>query len=350
MRFGLLFLIFILIFSGFVVGVEESFDRVASDSIIEDFENGAEKVKVVLKMNDGLSVKSRSNKDKTGEVSLKHITKEISLNELKALQSDPTIERIFSENHLHAFLGEAVGIIESDLTNNLKTSAINLTGTGQIVCVIDSGINFSHPDLLGKNASCVVDCFNKACVENCSLDDDNGHGTHVAGIVAASGGINGVAPNVSLIGVKILDSAGDGSGTDDDLSNAIDWCVSNNANVITMSLGTSSLFDSVCDNNIPLWRNSINAAVAQNITVVAASGNSANHTHISAPACMSNAIAVGDTYDGNVGNNLNWVGTCTDETTALDKIVCHADRNSLVKLFAPGAMINSTKNIGEYEA
>lgn len=323
--------------------------NIVSEEVMNNFKNGAEKVKVVIKVedaNDNLLIKSSSSQ--AGNP--KYIVDEISFDELEALSSNSSVKKIFPETLLHAFLQESTGIIESNFTNNLKINNINLTGSEQTVCIIDTGINFLHSDILGKNKSCVVDCFDKACVENCSIGDDHGHGTHVAGIVAASGGITGVAPNVSLIGIKILDSSGYGSGNSNDLSNAIDWCVDNNATVITMSLGTDNLYDSSCDGvgGLSGWKNSINSAVSQNISVIAASGNAANYTHISAPACLSNAIAVGDTYDGDVGSKA-WLGTCTDSSTSLDKIVCHANRNSLVKLFAPGAMINSTWNDGAYD-
>ncbi|MCR4284991.1 MAG: S8 family serine peptidase [archaeon] len=343
-------LIFLLILSGFVFGMsgEKNLDKVFSESILDDFSKGNEKVTVVLKIKDNQNLRIKNFEIESKKISSEYVTREVSLKELQELQLDPSVEKIFSENHLHAFMGEATGVVKSNFTNNLKIDGTNLTGTGQTVCIIDTGIDFSHPDLSGKNNSCIIDCFDKSCIENCSIGDDEGHGTHVAGIVTAYGGITGIAPNVSLIGVKILDSNGDASGNSADLNNAIDWCVNENVTVITMSLGTVGLYSSSCEGIFPTWSNSINAAVAKNISVVAASGNDANKTHISSPACISNTIAVGDTYDTNVGS-VNWTGTCFDETTITDQIVCHANRNSLVKLFAPGAMINSTLSGGGYQ-
>ena len=121
-----------------------------------------------------------------------------------------------SSDLIRAFMSESVSIVNSDLSNNLQINSLNLTGTNQTVCVIDTGVNFLHPDLLGKNVSCVVDCYNKPCVKNCSIGDDHGHGTHVAGIIGASGGISGITPDISLIAVKVLASDGGGSGNDRD--------------------------------------------------------------------------------------------------------------------------------------
>ncbi|MBT3397748.1 S8 family serine peptidase [archaeon] len=335
-RLGILCLVLLLAFSFCIGGFVEGKDW----KKIDDSE-------VVVKMRELPSANLRSMGSE--KVNPKSIYKLVSQKELRELEKLGRVDKIFPKDHLHAFLQEAVEIINSTGTNNLGIGGLNLTGTNQTVCVIDSGVNFSHSDLTGKNVSCVVDCFNQACAEDCSVSDDNGHGTHVAGIVASSGGITGVAPNVSLIGVKILDSNGDGSGNNADLNNAIDWCVAQNVSVITMSLGTTSLYNSVCDavGGFGNWRDSIDAAVAQNISVIAASGNDENTTHISSPACLTNASAIGNVYDGGYAS-VAWVSGCTDAPAVLDQIVCHANRNSLVKLFAPGAMINSTDNDGDY--
>jgi hypothetical protein len=115
-----------------------------------------------------------------------------------------------------------------------------------------------------------------------------------------------------------------------------------------MSLGTTDLYSDYCDLSFASsWTEAINNATLFNISVVAASGNDGNYTSISSPACIQNASAIGDTYDANVGG-VSWSGGCTDLTTSVDKIVCHSNRNSLVKLFAPGALTNSSWNNGRY--
>ena len=337
----------ILILMIFLVG-----SVLASEKIVGVDFGDEDEIEVVVKLGVGKNVRMMSvSSGKKVDVP-KYEVRVVTRGELKKMEKDSEIEKVFNKNYIRAFLEQATGIVNSSRANNLSVGILDLNGSGQTVCVVDTGVNFSHPDLAGKNVSCVVDCFGKACVENCSVGDNNGHGTHVAGIVAASGGITGVAPNVSLIGVKILGSDSGGSGDDADLNNAVDWCVARNVSVITMSLGTVTLFDSYCDGAAGLgdWRDSINAAYLKNISVVVASGNDANTTHISAPACIQNATAVGDTYDANIGS-VGWGNpqVCSDSTTALDKIVCHANRNSLVRLFAPGSVINSTMYTGGYE-
>jgi len=269
------------------------------------------------------------------------ISVKVSEQELQELEQNPDVDKISYSHPIKAFLQDSVLLINAGDVWNLQVSDINLTGIDETICVLDTGINFSHPDLIGKNKTCVIDCFNKNCVENCSISDDNEHGTHVAGIVAANGGIKGVSIESDLIGVKVLDENGDGSGTGEiDLVNAIGWCVQNrdtyNISVITMSLGTSPpfLYDDYCDSTFTnTWTKAINNASFYNISVIVATGNNDNFTHISAPACVQNATSVG-------------------ATTKDDEIASYSNRNIITDLFAPGGipggLINSTNVIGGY--
>jgi subtilisin family serine protease len=357
MGVSLIFLIMILVMPSFFA--KPAMAKI-SPEVLKDVEDD-KKIKVVIKLNNekkslkGLSSKAKElesidNEDNVNRDVNKYknyISKEVTLDELVELESSDEVVGVSKSHEIHAFLQETVSVINSTIVNSLKLSGLNLTGSLRSVCVIDSGVDFTHPDLVGKNKSCVIDCFNKICIEDCSVGDANGHGTHVAGIVGASEGIFGIANNVSLIGVKVLDASGDGSGNDLDLSRAIDYCVAQNVDVITMSLGTSALYNSDCGSLMSPWTESIDVAFANNISVIAASGNDGNSTHIASPACIGNVTPVGDTYDANVGGKT-WIGTCSDVSTFVDKIVCHANRNSLVQLFAPGAMINSTWTGGGY--
>lgn len=233
-------------------------------------------------------------------------------------------------------LTTVVGTVNASSVWSLQVGATNITGTRETVCIIDTGTNFNHTALLGKNLTCVIDCYNKACVENCSLGDDNGHGTHVAGIVGASVGINGIAPNVSLISLKVLNSAGNAHSSTGsaDIAAAIDWCVLNrlayNISVVSMSLGTDVLFSSACDTSFTTTITpAINNATLFNVTVVAASGNAGNVSAIVGPACITNATAVGATNTGDSG------------------MASYSNYNSLIDVVAPGT-ITSTWYDGGY--
>ncbi|MBI2107962.1 S8 family serine peptidase, partial [Candidatus Woesearchaeota archaeon] len=129
--------------------------------------------------------------------------------------------------------------------------------------------------------------------------DDQGHGTHVAGIVASTNDpYTGIAPEANIVALKVLDFSG--FGTTENVIAGIDWCVNNaatlNISVISMSLGGGQ-YNSSCDSEDSSTAASINTAVSQNITVVVATGNTnANYptatAGIATPACIQNSIRV----------------------------------------------------------
>ena len=124
------------------------------------------------------------------------------------------------------------------------------TGTGAVVAVVDSGIDLGHPDLAANLLSATDadfvepdgNCSGKPKV--CTQDgpqDENGHGTHVAGIIGAvtnnGTGVAGIAPNAKLLPVRVLDENGDGTG---DVVAGIRYAADRGADVINMSLGHTS--------------------------------------------------------------------------------------------------------------
>lgn len=260
-----------------------------------------------------------------------HLAVEISDKELNQLNKNKNVESIEIDKPVTAFLQDSAPLINATNVWPIKILGFNITGIDETVCILDTGINFSHPDLVGTNKTCVIDCQGKACIENCSIGDDNGHGTHVAGITAASGIINGIANHARLIGVKVLDSTGSGSGSD--VNAGLRWCLNNvdnyNISVISMSLGTNCAlypqfcYDNYCDDDETTTAPLINNATSMNISVIAATGNNGNYTAISTPACIRNITAVGW---GNKDDTVNGNG----------------NRNNLTDLFAPGNNINST--------
>ncbi len=156
-----------------------------------------------------------------------------------------------------------------------------------IIAVLDTGIDHTHPDLDDK---VVKGCdFTSGIPDGVSglPGDDHGHGTHVAGIVAAETGngigIAGVAPACRLMAVKVL--PGSGHGNLADVANGIIWAVKNGASVINMSLGggTYSRF----------LQDAVEYALGNNVPVVAAAGNSHKFYENAYPAAFPGVIAVG---------------------------------------------------------
>ena len=374
---------------------------------------------------------------------------ELTKEDLEKLKNDDEIDYIYYDKPVRAFLQNSTRIIRSNDTWNLETNELNLTGLGQTICVIDTGINYSHPDLGGCNPvkmelngsienyvlqsnhnysnnydftwSITKQGYSNIAVHflNISLEksfdfiyiydgngkivatysgkkndiwtpsvegdtirirlktdesttnygfyidkvingttnytynwsscgkilggwnminydgdpyDDEGHGTHVAGIISANGNIKGVAPQSNLFIIKALGS--DGTGYSGDIIAGIEYCINKsrdyNISVISMSLGTECFnstggwtgycYNTYCDSGYSAFSSTINNAISKNISVVAASGNDGNETYISFPACLQNVTAVGS-------------------TTKSDEISNFSNRYPLMKLFAPGGSV-----------
>ena len=181
------------------------------------------------------------------------------------------------------------------------------TGLGRKVVVLDSGYNYNHAELSSSYLG------GKDFVNNDDDPfDDNGHGSHVSGLITADGvnsNAKGVSPDTGIISGKVLSASGSGSFSN--VIEAIYWAVDGNdgiygtgddfnADAISMSLGTSPpyTYKGYCDNVLPSLTNAINYAVSKNVAVVSAAGNSGS-AGVSIPGCISSSITVGavDKYD-----------------------------------------------------
>jgi thermitase len=149
------------------------------------------------------------------------------------------------------------------------------TGTGVRIGIVDTGVDLTHEDLAGKvvaHTNCIGTLGDPA---NCSgsAQDDQGHGTHVSGIAAASAGnglgIAGVAPDAQLVVAKALNAQG--GGTTEDITAGIKWVVDHGAQVVNLSLGDPNfLLTSLLGTSM---RTGIEYAWAHGAVPVLASGN-----------------------------------------------------------------------------
>jgi subtilisin family serine protease len=142
--------------------------------------------------------------------------------------------------------------------------------------------------------------------------------------------------------VRILDKTG-AAASSTQLMKAFDWIISSQpaVKIVNASVVFGS-FAGPCDSASSLTAalaQAVNTLRARGTVTVASSGNAANKSEIGAPACLSQAIAVGAVYDGNVGT-INF--GCTDGSTAADKITCFSNSSSALDLLAPGAAITSS--------
>ena len=163
----------------------------------------------------------------------------------------------------------------------VKNEWTKAQGEGVVVAVIDTGCDLDHPDLKDS----LVDGYN-FIGRNKSPVDDNGHGSHVAGTVAATNnnkGIVGVAPKAKIMPIKSL--AANGSGDLQQICNGIFYAADNGADIICMSLGTpyGSLH----------MRQAINYATDKGCVIFCAAGNSGKQSELMYPAKYTDTISIG---------------------------------------------------------
>lgn len=154
-------------------------------------------------------------------------------------------------------------------------------GAGITVCVLDTGIDDAHPDLAGA----IVGARDFTRSRSGPLDR-NGHGTHVAGTIAARQnalGVIGVAPECRLLVAKVLSD--DGSGSAEGVAAGIDWACASGADVLSLSLGSREPSEEI--------RAAIERAAAAGKTVVCAAGNEGRDDSVNYPARWAHTVAVG---------------------------------------------------------
>lgn len=243
----------------------------------------------------------------------------------------------------------------------------SVNGSGSCIAVLDTGVRVTHDAFTGRIEQGLNFLSGQAVTPN-QMTDANGHGTHVAGIAAASNwldraidsrNLSGVAPGASIFPVKVLDNGG---GTDlDVLEAAFSWL-----NTHAKSKGISIVCMSITDKNnhqdIPAsfsnssLQSDIAGLAAQNIPVVAAAGNFFR-THSSQegmgfPAILSIVISVGSVFDDHLGpmtygadNSASCKITKPDQLTPYTQRLA-ADESSEYRttIFAPGGIVTSVGN------
>jgi len=210
------------------------------------------------------------------------------------------------------------GVDRIDDGDGLVQTHVYNQGEGVNVAIIDTGIYYGHPDL-DANYLGGYDFVNN----DDDPKDDNGHGTHVAGIIAAESGnelgVVGVAPLANLYSLKVLDSSG--SGYTSDIIAAINWARNNGIQIISMSLGS--------DYDDTTLRQTCDLAYSEGILLVAAAGNDYSKrgrtelNTVDYPARYDSVIAVG-------------------ATTENDQKASYSSTGPAVELAAPGDLILST--------
>lgn len=224
---------------------------------------------------------------------------------IQHLSGNPAIEYIESDSIVRA-TSQSVpwGITHVQATD---VQSMGWTGKGVKVAVLDTGIDYSHLDLRVTSGVSFV-------AETIDYKDDVGHGTHVAGILSAHNnelGTLGVAPDVNLYAVKVLDRSS--TGYISDIISGIEWSINNKMNVVNMSFEGDIYSKSL--------QRVLDKAYNSGILLFAAAGNQ-NNT-ITYPAAYPSVIAVGSVDQNNIRASSSGTG-------------------SKLELMAPGVGILST--------
>jgi hypothetical protein len=218
---------------------------------------------------------------------------EIQASQLVELAKLPTVKAIEEEHEYHVSDAEGGALTKG---TQLRTQ-FGASGAGIGVAVLDTGIDLNQVEFTGR----IVAQANE--LGGVTGQDDEGHGTSVAGVIGGS--TLGMAPQARLWAVKVLDSAGHAT-SQSVLSGLNAVYASRNqfggVRVINLSLGGGGPFNTNCDAAFPADAAAVNQLVAAGISVFAASGNDGFVAGVEEPACLSNTVAVGAVYDANVGS------------------------------------------------
>jgi len=207
---------------------------------------------------------------------------QVSAKGLRWLEKDPEVVAIWPDIPMYAMLDVSAPKIRAP-----QVWAEKGRGAGVRVAIVDTGIDAAHPDFTGRVADAVSFCGSSAA-------DGNGHGTHVAGIIAGSGASSdgrymGIAPEATIYAAKVLRD--NGSGMMSDVMAGLEWAVEQGVQVINLSLGS----DQRGDGTDPLSE-LCDAAVGEGIVVCVASGNAGPRDGtVGTPGCARLPITIGAT-------------------------------------------------------
>lgn len=270
---------------------------------------------------------------------LKGFSATLTGSEVRALRADPAVAYVQPDHVAHLDAQEtANGVrrIFADANPGLKVGDGNDERVDADVAILDTGIDFDHPDL---NVVKRVNCLNNsACTENAG-DDDNGHGSNVAGIVASLDnaiGFVGVAPGARLWAVKVLGSGG--SGSESGIIAGLDWVTARagEIEVANMSLGIRGQAQATKD--------AVNRAIARGVVVTVSAGNDRADVSGQTPANVPDAITVSSLSDsdGRPGGTGGGFGWCNPNNQNRDDTLSNfSNFGPGVDVVAPGDCIKS---------
>ncbi|HEY3722937.1 MAG TPA: S8 family serine peptidase, partial [Acidimicrobiia bacterium] len=249
-------------------------------------------------------------------------------NDLVVVKADTLVSPTAAPtNDTYTKLGDQWGI---DTTKTTFSTAWKTTnGKGVTVAVVDTGVDWTNPDLVGQvlAGKAFLTGATNASVLNPRVDTC-GHGTHVAGTIAAvannAKGVAGAAPGAKILPVKVMNPALGCSGYSSDVAKGITWAANNGAKVVNLSLGGSS--------DDPAQDLAIAYAHSKGVVVVAAAGN--NH----GPASTCGTVGTNAVSYPGASKFVIGVGAISSSLTR----GCFSNTGSYVDVVGPGVSVLST--------
>jgi subtilase family protein len=251
---------------------------------------------------------------------------DISQKDILDLSNNPEVNSIQLDWQLQIKRADGALIINSDTINLLSVNTTNIIGGAHSICILDTGLDYGHDEFGNctteefRSGNCTKVAYGFDYVNNDDDPiDDEGHGTHVAGIV------NQVSPGVKFIIMKVCDEDGDCYVSD--MATAVSWCTTfkdlYNISAISLSIGDSGAWiDDECFSSDPLSV-AISNAYDAGIFVGIASGNEGYTTGINYPGCSKGATSVGS-------------------STKTDLMSYFTNQYETLDVLAPGSNIMST--------
>ena len=285
---------------------------VIPDFVNDKFERG-ENVRVIIKLVDlggeGHLSENSFSLEKTGFIKKAHISSKnllagvVNKSSFEKIKDEINIDSIYYDESFSILLDESLPLIGYNET----FEEFGLTGENIKVCILDTGVNSDIVDIAGG-----YDFVNDDPIP----DDRHGHGTQIASIIKT------IAPDCELYVAKVIDS--DGTGFESDVLEGLMWCIDQNPDIISFSIGSTETCNGFCDNN--LVTNMCNNAWKNNsIFVTAAAGNNGDIGLVS-PACAKNVFSVGSTDDS-------------------DNIAVFSNTHFMLDCFAPGVDIDTETDV-----
>lgn|GEM_PF-2751176 len=226
---------------------------------------------------------------------------------LAALRAHPDVTAVHPDREVKAILDTSVSYVKAPA---FWTSHGGFRGAGQVIAVVDTGIDYTHADLgacAWIGSGCKVAGGYDFHNDDADPVDDNGHGTHVAATAAGNGSLLGVAPDATLLAYKVLGADGSGymstviAGIEAAVDPDGDLDTSDHADVINLSLGGPG------DPDDPSSQ-AVDAATAAGVVVVAAAGNSGAYFTVGSPGTARTAITVASISEDGVPAWTNSAG------------------------------------------